>query len=171
VASSLEIAWTPLPGGKYTGKTLPQVLFADPDYFYYLYSPDPRSFSEVRWQADVIAERAKHIAIPPAHGAKQVAEYFLNEGDHRRFEGVVLMPETQKLPLPVKSKGRKDVFDLSYPRLIAPHDGNAGKRLVEQVKEFVLHDRWLRMNKRLCEQFYDDPSKFTQFALPAGKIW
>src|SRR5438876_986407 len=57
------MAWTELKFGKHKGKTLPQVLFSDPDWFFW--ASEQQTFRGAqRREADLIYVRATHIRIP-----------------------------------------------------------------------------------------------------------
>src|SRR5215469_1570395 len=53
--------WIPLPFGKYTGLTLPQVLFTDPDYFFWVKGV-LKGALEI--EAEQVARKACRIRIP-----------------------------------------------------------------------------------------------------------
>lgn len=57
------MAWRILPFGKYKGKTLPQIVFADPDWFFWVVAVGFKS-GALAVEAEKIRHRATHIRIP-----------------------------------------------------------------------------------------------------------
>ena len=74
--------WTTLNFGKYAGKTLPQILFCDPDWFFW--AMDQQIFhsrTALGQEAQDLDYKARHIRIPAHDGTPLVAQYtFTPEG-------------------------------------------------------------------------------------------
>jgi len=69
------MTWSPLNFGKYEGKTLPQVLFNDPDWFFW--AVDEGAFSSrphLQREANDLVYKASHIRIPDPDNDDLVAE-------------------------------------------------------------------------------------------------
>jgi hypothetical protein len=64
-------AWRPMPFGKYEGRTLPQVLFKDPDYFFWFLREGALKRA-LAIQAKQLAKKACRIRIP-----RELAEAFV----------------------------------------------------------------------------------------------
>lgn len=62
-----------MPFGKYEGLTLPQVLFTDPDHFYWLRKVLKGSLA---MQAEQLARKACRIRIPREPAEAFVVDYF-----------------------------------------------------------------------------------------------
>ena len=56
--------WTALTIGKHQGKTLPQVILSDPDYFYWALEQDNFFRGKLLTEAKTLATRAGRIKIP-----------------------------------------------------------------------------------------------------------
>ena len=56
------MTWTVLPFGKYTGRTLPQVLFTDPGWFFWAHTKPLHG--AVAYDAGVLYPKATRIRVP-----------------------------------------------------------------------------------------------------------
>ncbi len=73
------MAWTPLNFGKYKGKSLPQVLFADPDWFFW--AVENAVFENrpgLKTEADDLNRKARNIRIPGSDGVRRLVEYVIH---------------------------------------------------------------------------------------------
>jgi hypothetical protein len=68
--------WTEVPFGKHEGKTLPQILVSDPDWFFWM---RPKFYGRLGDEARDLARKATAIKIPGPNG-KKVVEYRREEG-------------------------------------------------------------------------------------------
>ena len=68
-------AWLPMPFGKYEGRTLPQVLFKDPDYFFWFLREGALKRA-LAIQAKQLAKKACRIRIPREPAEAFVVDYF-----------------------------------------------------------------------------------------------
>jgi hypothetical protein len=67
--------WSLLEGGKYAGRSLPQILFLDPDYFFW--AVEKKVFQgRLAAQAAELARKARHIKIPKPDPENWCVEYF-----------------------------------------------------------------------------------------------
>ena len=75
--------WTTVPFGKHIGKTLPQIILSDPNWFFwaakFLYGP-------LATEAEVLVRRARSIKIPRLNPKKWAIEYRRDRDD--RFLGI-----------------------------------------------------------------------------------
>jgi hypothetical protein len=53
--------WTTIPFGKHQGKTLPQIVIDDPDWFFWIL---PRLYGRLKIEADDLARKASKIKTP-----------------------------------------------------------------------------------------------------------
>ena len=78
--------WTTLHFGRYAGRTLPEILLIDPDWFCFML---PKFYSGLREEAHELHVRARAIRIPKKKPSKFEVEYrFDPEG---RFEGFYIV--------------------------------------------------------------------------------
>ena len=69
--------WTPLNFGRHNGKTLPQLLFTDPDYFFWAYETEvfEGRGEPLRGEAERIHAKATSIRIPQTGTEPLQVEY------------------------------------------------------------------------------------------------
>ena len=66
-----DFMWSLLEAGKYAGRSLPQILFMDPDYFFW--AVEKKVFQgRLAAQAAELARKARHIKIPKTRPRKLV---------------------------------------------------------------------------------------------------
>ena len=58
------MAWTVVQFGKYRGKTLPQIIFTDPDWFFWAVENDTFKSAALKAEASDIRRKATRIKIP-----------------------------------------------------------------------------------------------------------
>ncbi|MGA2224169.1 MAG: hypothetical protein ABSH41_07000 [Syntrophobacteraceae bacterium] len=81
-----------VPNGKHTGKTIPQIIFNDPDYFFW--AIDKKTFfrGELAAQSLDLHLKATQIRIPQnANGVKKVAYYVLHGTERKTFGQIALI--------------------------------------------------------------------------------
>jgi hypothetical protein len=66
--------WTTLNFGKHRGKTLPQIIFDDADWFFWAYEEDLFTGMQAP-EAREIYRRARAVRIPVQNGQKMLVEY------------------------------------------------------------------------------------------------
>jgi hypothetical protein len=152
------MSWTILNFGKYKGKTLPQVLFSDPDWFFWaiedgiLKDRGPVLHEE----AIDLNYKARNIKI----GSGLKAEYSKYRPT-MKFAGLELVPQGSPLHQGSTPTSRKDVIDLSVPRKMARGRDVFGNRLMlASVKYCLFGSKSVRMTKKCCEDFFDNPDNF-----------
>jgi hypothetical protein len=147
--------WTPLPFGKYRGRTLPQIVLTDPDYFFWAFDQGVFQTQQLKSEAAAINNRACHIAIP--NGADFEVEYSIHPGVGK-LAAILLVPKgTTVSEGPVRTKKH---LDLSVPRQIAPYDKMCGKIMLDALKRYVFSDPKIRLTSDRCEAFFDDDRNF-----------
>lgn len=147
--------WSPVPFKKHAGRTLPQILFADPDWFFELHARGA-FHGRLKVEADAIYRRARSIRVPDLNGHPRVAEYVVHPL-YGRLSGLSLV----RSDAPRRSQGeRRRVIDMSYPREHAKYDKLGAQIVVDVIKAEIL--RVLRMTKARSEAFFDDPSNFVE---------
>lgn len=146
--------WNPLAFGKHIRKTLPQVIFADLDWFLWAYEQHVLR-GRLEQEAQNLYRRMTHIRIPLAEGPGMVVEYIIDPstGKFARFE---IVPHDQEQGTWTR---RSKWIDLSMVRQIASYDKTGGKLMIDSLKSqcFGPHPR---MTKRLCEEFFEEDSHF-----------
>jgi hypothetical protein len=142
---------------KYKGETLPQVLFRDPSWFFYMI--ENRKFGDkgrIAEEARELEQKARNIRIPNNEGGNLVVEYTHQLSDYS-FACLEIVPKTRELH---SRSNRKDVIDLSYPGQYKSYDKLGYKLLLSKLKFILFGNSNCRMTKRRCETFFEDDNHF-----------
>ena len=153
------MSWTKLNFGKNNGKTLPHVLFTDPDWFFWVI--DSGAFDDkpaLKAEATELNRKARNIKIPDT-GTPRIAEYFIlpSTGKFAHFD---LIPESRGKHHGPSSAGRLDVIDMSFPKGCHNLDKDCCKRLIKSLKLQLFGNASTPMTKRKCEAFFEDDTNF-----------
>ena len=151
------MTWTPLDFGRYRGKTLPQVLFTDPDYFFWALAEG--ALRDFLVEADDLRRKATHIRVRQIGPDGLAVEYIIQPRDGRLAD-VTFVPKAQPLHDGGSRSVRMDVIDLSVPRRLAPYDKMGGGIVVAALKGHYFEDRHARVTRRRAERFFEDPGNF-----------
>jgi hypothetical protein len=154
------MAWTELGFGKYSDKTLPQVLFNDPDWFFWAF--EKKAFDNkgsLLMEATNIYNKATKIKIPEKWGENQVVEYTIHPSVGK-FAKAEIVPIDQPRHEGSSPTFRSEFFDLSVPRQIAKYDKSGCKSLIGDIKFYVLGDANIKITKRVAENFFSNPDNF-----------
>lgn len=140
------------------GDTLPQVLFKDPDWFFYMI--EKRCFEDkgpIAEEARDLNWKARHILIPGNEQNNLVAEYSLYPPKYL-FVGLKILSKSQETDDP--DSERKDVIDLSYPRQRKSYDKYGNKLLIEALKTIFYGSKSYKMTRKRCEAFFENERYF-----------
>jgi len=148
------MSWTPLPFGKHKGKTLPQVIFTDPDWFYWAIENQVFDGTLI-WEAEEAEKKSKSIKIP--RGGR-VAIYVCDDMD--RFDHLEIVPKSRDENWCGPPMICEYVIDLSTPRRMKQYDKTGYTILIRQVKGILFGRSDHRMTRRRCEDFFNDDSNF-----------
>lgn len=150
--------WTPLPAGPHEGRTLPEVVFLDPDF---VLAALEAGALDAPWleEAKEVCRRASRIR--PCRGARRAVTvlYHLNAYFPERFSGIsVVVKRDQRLSEFRKFSAAESAFlDLTMARRIAPHDPGASRGLVEHLLVTHFGDPNAKLTRRQAEDFFTDP--------------
>ncbi len=154
------MTWTPLTFGKYAGKTLPQIVFADPDWFFWAFEEAVfDSCFSLQSQAKEVHRRATSIKVPQTGTDELIAEYAFHPSDGK-FCGVEVVPKSRPRHQGTTGTRRLPVFDLSLPRRLATYDKLGCKLLVATLKFYLFGDEHCRLTTKRCEDFFENDSNF-----------
>lgn len=152
------MAWSILSFGKHKGKTLPQIVFSDPDWFFWAIENNVFK-GPLRREAERIDARARAIRIPKNTAGDLEAEYFVHPPTGK-FGDMEVVPASRPLHQGSSRAFRKDVIDLSVPRKIARYDKLGCRTLVSSAKHVLFGSTSARMTKERCEAFFDNAENF-----------
>jgi hypothetical protein len=151
--------WLTLTFGKHKGKTLPQIVLEDPDWFFIAYEEGEFTKNiELLSEANEMVKKATSIKVPSAGGERRVAEYSIDPIT-RKFSVIEVVPESQ----PFNSESiwifRKKVIDLTVPRNLLFIDTSGGERIALQVKD-LLFGKDTELTRETCEGFFNEEANF-----------
>jgi hypothetical protein len=154
-------SWTVVDFGKYRGKgkTLPQILFSDPDWFFWALGQGVFK-GALATEAAELDRRARNIRVPPdENGNARDAEYLIH-ASAGKFGAIDLIPKTQPTHQGGSPALRLDRIDLSVPRRIKGYDKLGYKLLIDALKFHLFGNSNARITKERAERFFEDDSKF-----------
>jgi hypothetical protein len=148
------MSWIRLDFGEHAGKTLPQIVFADPNYFF---SSMERAVFKGRGRLNDEAEelefKARNIRARAGSIEDPVVEYTLDPYT-RKFSCIEVIPRSQPLHQGSPTS-RQDVLDLGA----YANDRAASKELARQIKAHLFGAK-ARVPAAVLDQFFDDDSNF-----------
>lgn len=150
--------WTPLNFGRHKGKTLPQVLFSDPDYFFWGYENGIFT-KDLPEESEELYRKARSIRVPQSGGEKKVVEYMVHKPT-RKLGTIQIVPESQPYHQGSSPTFRSEVIDLSIPRQLSSYDKMGGKMLITLLKPLLFGNGKFNLTKRRCEEFFEDDENF-----------
>jgi len=126
------------------GKTLPQIVFEDPDWFFW--ALEKGAFKgDLATQAQEVGRKAQNIKIPGNEKGELVAEYLI-QAPTGKFSDLEVVPRSRpphEGGSPAFSKNR---IDLGFVRQIKSYDKMGGKLLVGCVKHIVFGGTRVRLD-------------------------
>jgi hypothetical protein len=149
-----EQMWTKLNFGKHAGRTLPQVVLLDPNWFFWAVSKQIFN-GPLADQAVILANRATHIKISKPNPKNWEVEYrrerdgrFLGfsfvDAEKPSYGGVLRLP----------------YLDLSRVRRGNIHDKRDCRRMIRDVR--TLYFSGNNLTKKRCEEFFDKKRNFVK---------
>ncbi len=157
------MSWTVVDFGKFRdkNKTLPQILFSDPDWFFWAVEGGAfKNQMSLQAEAADLQRKATHIRVPQKDAAdRQVVEHYIH-APTMKYSHFILVPESKPFHAGSSPSMRADVIDMSFPRSIAKYDKTGCKLLIDSLKQTYFGSKSKRVTKALCEQFFDDGGNF-----------
>jgi len=149
--------WTVVPFGKYAGRTLPEIIVRDLDWFFWML---PKFYGRIGTEARDLARKASAIKIPKRHRRKFKVEYRYEfesgSVSGRRFCSFAFVKGEAR---PSQWKTRLPHLDLAWPLREKKYNKRAGRIL---IRDFRLHyfGKHKRLTKKRCEKFFTDERNF-----------
>jgi len=157
------MSWSEMPFGKYVGKTLPQILLRDLDYFSWL---QPKLYGPLASEARDLRRKATSIRIPDRKGNRRLVQFNFEEGGPpakscaigQRFIGFVLVI-ADSINVDAKWSTRRSYLDLLLTCRSNSYDKRAGRLMIRDFRRYFFGAN-SRMTKDSCEAFFNDESNF-----------
>ncbi|MCU4119809.1 hypothetical protein [Variovorax sp. N23] len=154
------MAWTEISFGKHAGKSLPQILFTDPDWFFW--AVETGVFSKrpaLAIEAAQLDSRARHIKPPSKNLTNPIVEYLIHRPT-MKFSHFNIVEREQELHIGGSPAFRSNVIDMSVPRRIAQYDKTGCKSLISSLKLHIFGSKSARITRERAEAFFSDVSNF-----------
>ena len=145
-----EMRWSTVPFGKYKGKTFPEIIVRDPDWFFWVL---PKLYDKLAEEAQELARRARAIKTPRRGRRRLEVEYEFDMD--RRFNGFEFVDADNP---PSRWCTRLPYLDLRWP-LRRKYDKRAGRIMLRDFRRryFGKHKR---LTKERCEEFFSNDANF-----------
>jgi hypothetical protein len=145
------MAWSVVPFGKYKGKTLPEIILRDLDWFFWVL---PKLYGKLSDEAQDLARKARTIRIPGRHRRKLEVEYQFDV-DNRFCGFSFVKAESWHWRWTI----RRPHLDLAWPLRGKKYNKRAGRIL---IRDFRLHyfGKHKRLTKQRCEEFFSNDDHF-----------
>lgn len=154
------MAWNVITFGKYTGKTLPQVMFSDPDWFFWAYKNKVfDTKGALKTQAEDIYRKATHI-VPPQSGSEPIVVEHYIHAPTKKYAHFDLVPASRPYHEGSSRTIREKLLDMSVPTRMADYDKLGFKGLISSLKHHFFGSKSARLKKAQCEEFFDNPLNF-----------
>ena len=154
--------WLDLRFTKYKGRSLPEIIFLDPNWFFW--SCEQKIFKAninemLAYQADSLFKKSTHIKPPFIGKGRPIVQYFVNQRSgkfsHIKVVSDTIMPsELGGAPLLTKT-----VIDWSVPRNLSFYDRAGTESIVRQTKELFFGVDF-HMSRARAEDFFDKDRNF-----------
>jgi hypothetical protein len=151
--------WSKLTFGKHDGKTLPQVILTDPDWFFW--AIEKRVFDNwpaLRVEANDILQKARRIKIPKPDPENWEIEYIMQPD--RKFSCFQVVDATRPSHVGSSITARDTHLDLSFVRRGNAYDKTGNTLMLRSFKYYFFGKREARLTKERCETFFSDPKNF-----------
>jgi hypothetical protein len=143
--------WSPVPFGKYKGRTFPEIIVRDLDWFFWIL---PKLYGKLADEAQELARRARAIKIPERDRECCEVEYCYEMGG--RFCGFTFIDADMGHS---RWGIRHPYLDLSWPVRRKKYDKRASRIM---IRDFRIHyfGEHKRLTKERCERFFGNDRNF-----------
>jgi hypothetical protein len=143
--------WSAVPFGKYQGKTLPEIIVRDADWFFWIL---PNLYGKLADEAEELARKARAIKIPNSRRKNLEVEYQYEMG--HRFCGFAFVDgNTARYS---RWSTRLPHLDLTWP-LRRKYDKRAGRIMIRDFRNHYF-GKHKRLTKERCEEFFSNERNF-----------
>ncbi|WP_432357041.1 hypothetical protein [Sporosarcina sp. UB5] len=148
--------WTVLGFGKHEGKTLPQVIFTDPDWFYWAYENDILKGKIPQSELQDVYKKSRNIKIP----LKEHHAEFVFDGIRGNFVDLKLVPIDRPRHVGSSKTLRLDRIDMALTRYAKEYDKLGYNLLIPILKEILFGNSKVRITKKRAENFFGNSINF-----------
>jgi len=151
--------WTPLKFGKHKRKTLPEVLFSDPGWFFWAVGKQIFKSKKLAAEAKELNKKSRAVLLPGPHGYDYVVEYDYRDDDNRFIDFKIVKKSQPVCQRPYKCI-RKKFIDFSVVYGLDSRDDDGYEIFLETFKRYYFGDENYQMTKQDCEQFFENDYNF-----------
>jgi hypothetical protein len=144
--------WSAVPFGKYRGRTLPEIIVRDPDWFYWAV---PKLYGQLGDEAQALATKLQTIKIPKSAAHRWAVEYRYD--CDQRFQGFKFVKANSDYSC--RWACRLPHLDLIWPLRQKRYDKRAGSIAIRDFRRRFFGDH-RRLTKQLCEEFFSNDANF-----------
>ena len=149
--------FTVLSFGKHKGKTLAQVLWVDPDWFFWAHKKKIFQNANNR-EAKFLFNRATSIKIPKGNPDDWKVEYLADTNGKYANMSIV---DFNKPHHQGSSKAYySEVINISMPTQMARYDKLGCRLIIKSLKAILFGNSQYRITKQRAEDFFNDDSNF-----------
>ena len=143
--------WSIVPFGKYKGKTLPEIIVRDLDWFFWAV---PNLYGRLAEEAEELYRKARAIKIPKRKGKKILIEYRYDI-DNRfcGFEFVKASSWQSRYSL------RLPYLDLTWRLGEKKYNKRGGRIMIQDFRRHYF-GKSKRLTKKRCEKFFSNGKNF-----------
>jgi hypothetical protein len=145
------MSWSAITFGKYKGKTLPEIVLIDLDWFYWAL---PKLYGKIADEARDLARKVRAIKIPGPHRKRLEVEYWHERDD--RFRGFTFVKASNAQYSQWST--RLPHLDLSRC-LRRKYDKRGGRILLRDFRAHYFGEN-KRLTKKRCEKFFSNRRNF-----------
>jgi hypothetical protein len=142
------MCWSIVPFGRYRGKTLPEIIVVDVDWFLWMV---PKLYGRLGTEARDLARKARAIKIPKRPRRKFEVEYRFDV-DNRFCGFSIVKAESWHSRWTVRQR----YLDLARPLRGKKYNKRAGRIL---IRDFRI-GKHKRLTKQRCEEFFSNDKNF-----------
>jgi hypothetical protein len=143
--------WSVLNFGKHNGKSLPEIILHDPDWFFWSIEKDVFAKGGLVAEARELDFKARNIKIPRPRSEHWRVKYNFHRGSFIGFELVQVSSAAEASPTRL---------DLSVPYRQKHYDKYGSRLLLRDFKKHYFGDPKTRLTRKKCWEFFDNVANF-----------
>jgi hypothetical protein len=148
--------WTTLNFGRHAGKTLPEIILADADWFFWAFNKDVFK-GRLANEAAELVERARAIKIPKPDPENWQVEYSYD--DTGGFSGFRFVKGDIPWHCGFRSIRWLPYLDFSYVRRGKAYDKRGCRILLRDFRYYYFGNH-TRLTKQRCQEFFSNTKNF-----------